>query len=95
MIQNVSDNIAAYVRISVDLDLTGENTSIENQKAIIEAYVQRHYPNKNVVFFEDRDKTGYTFAQRDGYQELRRALEQNKFGTVIFKDFSRFSMAIS
>ena len=91
MIQNVSDNIAAYVRISVDLDLTGENTSIENQKAIIEAYVQRHYPNKNVVFFEDRDKSGYTFAQRDGYQELRRALEQNKFGTVIFKDFSRFS----
>ena len=91
MIRNTSDDIAAYVRISVDLDLTGENTSIENQKAIIEAYVQRHYPNKNVVFFEDRDKSGYTFAQRDGYQELRRALEQNKFGTVIFKDFSRFS----
>ena len=91
MIRNVNDDIAAYVRISVDLDLTGDNTSIENQKAIIEAYVQRHYPNKKVVFFEDRDKSGYTFAQRDGYQELRRALEEKKYGTVIFKDFSRFS----
>lgn len=91
MIQSASSDIAAYVRISVDLDLSGENTSIENQKAIIEAYVKKNYPNRKVVFFEDRDKSGYTFSQRSGYQELRRALMAKKFGTVIFKDFSRFS----
>lgn len=91
MIKNHGGDIAAYVRISVDLDLSGENTSIENQKAIIEKYVRDNYPNRKVVFYEDRDKSGYTFAQRPGYQELRKALMQGKYDTVIFKDFSRFS----
>ena len=33
--------IAGYCRISVDDELNKENTSIENQKAIIEEYVQK------------------------------------------------------
>ena len=56
--------IAAYTRISVDLELDRDNTSIENQKAIIDEYCRLHFPTSTVDYFEDRDKSGYTFEQR-------------------------------
>ena len=37
-------DIAGYTRISVDDELDRDNTSIENQKAIIEDYVKTHFP---------------------------------------------------
>ena len=40
--------IAAYTRISVDLELDRDNTSIENQKAIIEEYCRLHFPTSPV-----------------------------------------------
>ena len=58
--------IAAYCRISVDDELNKENTSIENQKAIIDDYVKTNFPNSELDFYEDRDKSGYTFEQREG-----------------------------
>jgi len=36
--------IAGYCRISVDDELDKDNTSIENQKSIIEDYVKRTFP---------------------------------------------------
>ena len=36
--------IAGYARISVDLELDRDNTSIENQKDIIEDYVKQRFP---------------------------------------------------
>ena len=48
--------IAAYTRISVDLELDRDNTSIENQKAIIDEYCRLHFPTSTVDYFEDRDK---------------------------------------
>ena len=51
--------IAAYTRISVDLELDRDNTSIENQKAIIDEYCRLHFPTSTVDYFEDRDKSGY------------------------------------
>ena len=84
-------NIAAYCRISVDDELNKENTSIENQKAIIEDYVKTNFPNAELDFYEDRDKSGYTFEQREGYQKLRRKLFRNQYDILIIKDLSRFS----
>ena len=84
-------NIAAYCRISVDDELNKENTSIENQKAIIEDYVKTNFPNSELDFYEDRDKSGYTFEQREGYQKLRRKLFRNQYDILIIKDLSRFS----
>ena len=86
-----SENIAAYVRISVDLAMEGENTSIENQKRIIESYVQQHFPGRKVDFFEDRDRSGYTFDEREGYQRMRKKLINKEYSILIIKDLSRFS----
>ncbi|MDO5325886.1 MAG: stage V sporulation T C-terminal domain-containing protein [Clostridia bacterium] len=83
--------IAGYARISVDDELNQENTSIENQKAIISDFVKQRFPESELVFYEDRDKSGYTFEQRDGYQRMRRKLMAHQIDILIVKDFSRFS----
>ena len=84
-------DIAGYARISVDDEQEQKNISIENQKAIIEDYVKTHFPGSTLTFFEDRDRSGYTFEQREGYQEMRRGLMSHKYDILIIKDFSRFS----
>ena len=83
--------IAAYTRISVDLELNRENTSIENQKAIIGDYCKMNFPTSTVDYFEDRDHSGYTFEQRPGYMELRPKLLSKQYDILIVKDLSRFS----
>ena len=83
--------IAGYCRISVDLELDRDNTSIENQKLIIEEYVQRYFPDSELNFYEDRDRSGYTFEQREGYQALRKKMMAHEYDILIVKDFSRFS----
>ena len=84
-------NIAGYCRISVDEELDRDNTSIENQKAIIEDFVRQKFPDSTLTFYEDRDKSGYTFEQREGYQKMRRELMDHRKDILIIKDFSRFS----
>ena len=84
-------NIAGYCRISVDEELDRDNTSIENQKAIIADYVRQIFPDSDLTFYEDRDRSGYTFDQRPGYQSMRRELVSHKKDILIIKDFSRFS----
>ncbi len=84
--------IAAYTRISVDLELDRDNTSIENQKAIIGDYCKLHFPTSTVDYYEDRDKSGYTFEQRPSYYyDLRPKLLRGEYDILIVKDLSRFS----
>lgn len=84
-------DIAGYCRISVDEEVGRDNVSIENQKAIIQDYVRRTFPDSTLTFYEDRDRSGYTFEQREGYQELRKKLMAHKYDILVVKDFSRFS----
>ena len=102
MVYNVDQNengwkwstlkIAGYVRISVDLNEDSqENTSIENQKRIIADYTAKNFPDAELVIYEDRDRSGYTFEEREGYQRLRRELLEGRIRILIVKDFSRFS----
>ena len=84
-------DIAGYTRISVDEELDRDNTSIENQKAIIEDFVKHKFPDSSLSFYEDRDRSGYTFEQREGYQAMRRELMAHRKDILIVKDFSRFS----
>ncbi len=84
-------SIAGYCRISVDEELDRDNTSIENQKAIIEEYVRTKFPGAELTFYADRDRSGYTFEQRDFYQIMRRKLLSGEHRILIVKDFSRFS----
>ena len=83
--------LAGYCRISVDEELDRDNTSIENQKAIISDFVARKFAGAELVFYEDRDRSGYTFEQREGYQAMRRELMAHRLDILVVKDFSRFS----
>ena len=84
-------SIAGYCRISVDEELDRDNTSIENQKAIIEEYVRTKFPGAELTFYADRDRSGYTFDQREFYQIMRRKLIRGEHQILVVKDFSRFS----
>ncbi len=84
-------DIAGYCRISVDEELDRDNTSIENQKAIIADFVKEKFPGSSLTFFEDRDRSGYTFEQREDYQRMRKGLLSHKYDILMVKDFSRFS----
>lgn len=87
--------IAGYCRISVDDELDKDNTSIENQKSIIEDYVYRTFPDSQLDFYYDRDRSGYTFDQREEYQILRKKMFRGEYDILIVKDFSRFSRRTS
>ena len=84
-------DIAGYCRISVDDELDRDNVSIENQKAIIQDYVNQRFPGSMLTFYEDRDRSGYTFEQREGYQAMRKGLIRHQYDILVVKDFSRFS----
>ena len=84
-------DIAGYARISVDEELERDNVSIENQKAIISDFVTQKFPGSTLTFYEDRDRSGYTFEQREGYQKMRRGLMGHEYDILVVKDFSRFS----
>ena len=84
-------DIAGYTRISVDDELDRDNTSIENQKAIIEDFVRHKFPGSRLTFYEDRDRSGYTFEQREDYQKMRRKMMTHQIDILVVKDFSRFS----
>lgn len=87
----LQEEISGYCRISVDEELDKENTSIENQKRIIEEFAKKKFPKCKLSFYVDRDRSGYTFEQREGYQELRKRLLAGEIKILIVKDFSRFS----
>ena len=84
-------HVFGYCRISVDDNLDDTNTSIENQRGIITDFVSNKFPDAELHFFEDRDKSGYTFEHRPGYQAMRKLLFTTPSPILIIKDFSRFS----
>ena len=86
-------DIAGYTRISFEDDdeKDKDNTSIENQKDIIEDFVRRKFPGSRLTFYEDRDRSGYTFDSREDYQRMRKEMMAHKIDILVVKDFSRFS----
>ena len=83
--------IAGYLRISVDTELDKDSTSIENQRDIITRFVNDKFNDFELDFYTDRDRSGYTFEQREDYQRLRPKLMNGYYNILIVKDFSRFS----
>jgi len=93
---DLEEEISIYARISVDTeDENDDNTSIENQLRIIKNYIQQHFPKCTVKEYVDRDRSGYTFEQRESYQVMRKELMYGKSKILIVKDFSRFSRRTS
>lgn len=93
---DLEEEISLYARISVDTeDEQDDNTSIENQLRIMKNYVEQHFPKCTVKEYIDRDRSGYTFEQRESYQIMRKELMYGKSKILIVKDFSRFSRRTS
>lgn len=92
--------ICGYARISVDLyEDKDENTSIETQKKRIRNYIAEAYPEAGFApdqdIFVDRDRSGYTFEQREGYQRMKKALLNGTYNMVVMKDLTRFCRRVS
>ena len=92
----LTGEISLYARISVDTEKeSDENTSIENQLKIMHNYIKQHFPKCTFKEYVDRDRSGYTFEQRENYQEMRKSLLGGKSKILVVKDFSRFSRRTS
>ncbi len=88
--------IFGYTRISVDIEREEDvNTSIENQISVINDFVHKNFPKCNLTVFKDRDRSGYTFEQREEYQKMRIELLSGKAKILIVKDLSRFARRTS
>lgn len=92
--------VCGYARISVDLNEDkDDNTSIETQKKRITEYISREYPHvefdPNRDIFVDRDRSGYTFEQRDGYQRMKKAVFKGEYNVIVIKDLTRLSRRVS
>lgn len=85
-------DIVGYARISVDIEKEEDkNVSIENQIDFIEDYAKAHFPNCKLTVYKDRDRSGYTFEQREDYQKMRSRLMSGNAKILLVKDFSRFA----
>ena len=79
---------ALYERLSRDDEMQGESNSITNQKQLLESYAKRN-GFINIYHYTDDGVSGTTF-DREGFQKMIKAVEENKVSTVIVKDMSRF-----
>ena len=79
---------ALYERLSRDDEMQGESNSITNQKQLLESYAKRN-GFANIYHYTDDGVSGTTF-DRERFQKMIKAVEENKVSTVIVKDMSRF-----
>ena len=79
---------ALYLRLSNEDDLEGESNSIQNQRTLLQRYVDTH-GFTNIRFFVDDGYTGTNF-NRPAMQELLALVEAGRVKTIIVKDMSRF-----
>ncbi len=81
--------VAGYVRLSVFKE-EGENTSIQNQKNIIDDYIKNKPDMILEKWYVDEAASGRNF-RRDAFEEMLEDLEDGKVNCIIIKDLSRFS----
>ncbi len=81
--------VAKYMRLSRDDGDDRESESIENQRDLIDNYIQEHEELEIVKEYADDGFTGTNF-NRPGFQEMLQDIEQGKINCIITKDLSRF-----
>ena len=84
----LNNKVGLYMRLSRDDEKIGESQSIENQRAILQRYVQEQGVH-NAKEYVDDGYSGTTFNR----PEIQRLLEDAKHGkidTIVVKDLSRF-----
>ena len=78
---------ALYERLSRDDELTGDSSSIANQKIYLETYATQH-GYTNLRHYTDDGWSGGNFDRPD-WKRLIADIEAEKVGTVLVKDMSR------
>ena len=78
---------AIYVRLSRGDNLEGESYSISNQKKLL-TKIAKEKGYSNLLTFCDDGISGVTM-DRPGYQNMIKAIEDNKISAVFVKDLSR------
>jgi len=80
-------NVGAYVRLS-GIDRKQKGDSIENQQAIISAYIAEKSDMVLCETYIDNGRTGQNF-EREGFQRMLADMESGKIDCCISKDLSR------
>jgi DNA invertase Pin-like site-specific DNA recombinase len=80
--------VAPYLRISKEDGDKETSDSIENQRALIENFVNKHDDMKIVDYFIDDGVSGLTF-DRPGFNRLIVEMFKGTINTIITKDMSR------
>ena len=78
---------ALYERLSRDDDLSGDSSSIVNQKRYLESYAAQH-GYSNIVHYTDDGWSGGNF-DRPAWKQMVADIEAGKVSTVLVKDMSR------
>ena len=78
---------ALYERLSRDDDLTGDSSSITNQKRYLETYAAQH-GYSNIIHYTDDGWSGGNF-ERPAWKQMVADIEAGKVSTVLVKDMSR------
>lgn len=87
--QNKIYRVAKYMRLSRDDGDDRESESIENQRDIIDNYINTHEDLEIVQEYADDGFTGTNF-DRPGFQKMLQDIEDGKVDCIITKDLSRF-----
>lgn len=81
--------VAKYMRLSRDDGDDRESESIENQRDIIDNYIEAHEELEIIGEYADDGFTGTNF-NRPGFQRMLHDIEEEKIDCIITKDLSRF-----
>ncbi len=87
--QGKGHKVAKYMRLSRDDGDDRESESIENQRDIIDNYINTHEDLEIVQEYVDDGFTGTNF-DRPGFQKMLQDIEEGKVDCIITKDLSRF-----
>ena len=92
MVQNEYNKImrvAKYIRLSREDGDDRESESVENQRDIIDNYIQGHNELVEVGEYVDDGYTGTNF-NRPGFKKMLEDIKNEKIDCIITKDLSRF-----
>lgn len=87
--KNSKYKVAKYMRLSRDDGDDRESESIENQRDIIDNYIEEHEGLEVIGEYADDGFTGTNF-NRPGFQKMIKDIEDGKIDCIITKDLSRF-----
>lgn len=82
-------NVAKYIRLSIADGDSRESESVENQRDLLDNYLEKSEEFESIYEYVDDGYTGGNF-DRPGFKKMLEDIESGKINCVICKDLSRF-----